>query len=176
MRLKLVASYVKEKSTILDLACGGGYLSSFLPTGCKYYGVDRVPSGEKCNFSDFLTLDLLEEGSVTRIRQWLPVKPHYITCIAFLEHIANPARVVSQYSSLLDKGGRIIGTTPHPSGRLMHDFLSKVSLCSAGGTDEHETFLGKKEIEALASRSNGTLTTYKRFLFGLNQLFVIEYS
>ena len=176
VRLKQVASYIKKNSTVLDLACGAGYLSKFLPEGCKYYGVDRIPAPETDKFSDFINLDLSEASSLARIREWIPKEPDYITCVAFVEHISNPTEFISEYSSLLKKRGKLVGTTPHPYGRLIHECMSRLYLCSRHGADEHEKFLGKNEIKEIALASGGNLITYIRFLFGLNQLFIIEYT
>lgn len=175
IRLKQVASCINEGSVVLDLACGEGYLSKFLPSSCKYYGVDKVFNNPSNKFTQFIKLDLLESGSVGELQKWLPEKPDYITCVAFVEHMNNPVNFINQYSQLLKNKGFIIGTTPHPCGRLIHESLSKVYLCSQHGADEHEQFLDKNDIQELALASSGTLLTYKRFLFGLNQLFRIKY-
>ncbi len=57
----------------------------------------------------------------------------------------------------------------------MHRFLSKFYLCSRHGAEEHKSFLDREGLQRLAMGSGGDLRTYKRFLFGLNQLFVIDY-
>lgn len=176
MRLRKVASCIQKDSLVLDIACGAGYLSNFLPEGCHYYGVDRMQASSNKRFTDFLALDVLGEHSFEQIEQWLPRKPDYITCIAFLEHIDHPGNFVQYSHKLLATNGRFIGTTPHPCGRLVHDSLSKIYLCSRHGAEEHTDFLGKKEIEDIARNSGGVLATYRRFLLGLNQLFVIKYD
>ncbi len=175
IRLKAVSSYIESNSTVLDLACGQGNLSKFLPSSCKYYGVDRVPPSTTTHFTDFTTLDLAKDNSLESLETWLPQKPDYITCIAFLEHITNPEHFLSQYCTLLAPNGKIVGTTPHPRGRLLHESLSRIYLCSRQGAEEHEDFLRKEDIKKMALTSHGTLTAYKQFLFGLNQLFVIQY-
>jgi len=175
IRLKAVSAYIKPDSIVLDLACGQGYLSGFLPSGCKYYGVDRVSPSSTTNFTDFISMDLMADDSTRCLEEWLPQKPDYITCIAFLEHITHPESFLKKYRTLLVGKGKIIGTTPHPRGRLMHDSLSRIYLCSRHGAEEHETFLGKEEIKKTAVASSGTLSKYGQFLFGLNQVFVIEY-
>lgn len=175
IRLKQVASHVRENSVILDLACGEGYLSKFLPKNCQYYGIDILPASND-NFSDFLQLDLLSDDSPARTRKWLPVTPDYIINIAFIEHISNPTKFLANYCPLLGKGGRFIGTTPHPRGRFIHDSLSRAYLCSRHAAEEHEKFIGEQEIKQIALASGGNLTTYEQFLFGLNQIFVIEYT
>ncbi|MGF1527817.1 MAG: class I SAM-dependent methyltransferase [Candidatus Competibacterales bacterium] len=175
IRLRQVSFHIEESSTILDMACVAGYLSRFLPVGCRYYGVDRVPASNTNEFTSFLHLDVLANGSFERIRDWLPQSPDYVTCIAFLEHIENPAEFVEKCSRLLASNGKFIGTTPHPRGRIVHDLLSRVHLCSRQGAEEHERFLGKEDIERIARTSKGSLSRYSQFLLSLNQLFVIEY-
>ena len=176
IRLRKVASYIRSNTTILDLACGEGYLRQFLPSDCTYYGVDRVSPSSAARFTDFIALDLMEDSSLQHLHEWLPKKPNYLTCIAFLEHITNPGHFVTTYKRLMGEYGKLIGTTPHPRGRLIHDSLSCVYLCSRHGAEEHEQFLGKEEIENIAACSGGTLSVYRQFLVGLNQLFVIEYT
>jgi 2-polyprenyl-3-methyl-5-hydroxy-6-metoxy-1,4-benzoquinol methylase len=175
IRLRQVASCIKPNSAVLDLACGAGYLSRFLPAGCRYYGVDRVPEPSQNTFAGFISLDLMQPDSVDRVRDWLPEKPDYVACVAFIEHITNPTGFLREYSRLLHKPGAIVGTTPHPSGRVIHDSLSKVRITSPHGAAEHEKFFGRHEIEQMAAGSGGHLNRFNTFLFGLNQLFTIEY-
>ena len=75
IRLKVASSYIKHNSIILDLACGEGYLSGFLPSGCKYYGVDRVAPSSTANFTDFMRMDLMEDNSLQHLKEWLPQNP-----------------------------------------------------------------------------------------------------
>lgn len=175
IRLRQVASRIHAGSSVLDLACGAGFLSRFLPAGCRYYGVDRVPEPHRNVFTGFLSADLMEPDAPARVRGWLPEQPDYIACVAFIEHITEPAMFLRAYSTLLRKPGHIIGTTPHPNGRTLHDSLSKVRITSPHGAAEHEKFFGRDEIQRIASDSGGRLATFSTFLFGLNQLFTIEY-
>jgi 2-polyprenyl-3-methyl-5-hydroxy-6-metoxy-1,4-benzoquinol methylase len=175
-RLSQAASCIGANSAVLDLACGAGKLELYLPKGCTYYGVDRIPvSPSATNPPRFMTLDLLEDSAVERIREQLPEKPLYIACIAFLEHLPYPTEFLARYSSLLHPKGRVVATTPHPHGRMLHEALARVRLLSRSAAREHETFLGKKRIEDIASASGGKLISYKRFLFGMNQIFIIQY-
>jgi 2-polyprenyl-3-methyl-5-hydroxy-6-metoxy-1,4-benzoquinol methylase len=179
-RLLQVAKLIGENDVVLDLACGGGYLANLLPPGTEYYGVDRIPFGS-AGFAkatsgsatrDFLTVDLLDDDGPRQISEWLPKPPTVVTMLAFLEHIKRPGAFVETYSQLLSNGGRVVGTTPHPVGRKLHDFLSAIRICSPDGADEHERFLGKSDLSHITTASHVKLTKYRRFLCGLNQLFV----
>lgn len=77
---------------------------------------------------------------------------------------------------MLNSTGSIVGTTPHPPGRQIHDTLSKLGLLSRLAAEEHEKFLDRGAINEMAIDSGGQLIQYKRFLLGLNQLFVIDFS
>lgn len=175
IRLSRVASFIKPNSVILDLACGAGYLKSFLPTSCKYYGVDRVlPPGyqEKPNF---ISLDLLRDDSIKQIQKKFQIKPDYITCVAFLEHISDPIMFLSKYKGLFDEKGILVGTTPHPIGKRIHEMFAMIGLLSKEAAHEHKSFLNREDLSEIASLSGGNLIFYKRFLLGMNQLFIIQY-
>lgn len=176
IRLNKVASIIPNGGVVLDLACGNGFLSKLLPSDCKYYGVDRIRPSDLGAFTDFMHLDLSHEDAIEEIQEWLPQKPDIISCLAFLEHIPDPSAFITKAATLCGKTGKIIGTTPHPRGRNLHDFLAKLFLCSRSGAKEHETFLERKDLENLAQAANGALIDYRQFLFGLNQLFVLEFS
>lgn len=181
VRLKQASQLIKPSSAVLDLACGSGSLADFLPSDCRYFGVDRISvhrtSQVKRGASSrqYLELDLMAEGNLEAIDNWLPEPVDYITVLAFLEHIGCPEQFLARLARFLkSKNARIVGTTPHPVGRLLHDSLSQVYLCSRDGAEEHEKFLDKTDLQALGSSLSLKLTTYKRFLLGLNQLFVFE--
>ena len=127
-------------------------------------------------FAGFMALDLFGDNAFERVQEWLPQKPDYITCVAFLEHVEDPKGFIQGFHKLLSLNGKFVGTTPHPRGKLVHESLSTLYLCSRHAAEEHKDFLGKKEIEEISSATHGNLSTYSQFLLGLNQLFVIEYS
>lgn len=176
IRLGHVAREIRSGTTVLDLACGNGHLMNFLPNDCKYYGVDRLQPNDPGSFSDFLQVDLIHPRSASKILEWMPEPPDYITSVAFLEHISSPETFLKDYSILFGEIGILVGTTPHPRGRLLHDTLSKIGVCSRSGAEEHETFLDQKALQRVSEISGGNLKLHRPFLFGLNQLFAIEYS
>ena len=174
-RLKKVASQIGTNKVILDLASGAGYLKNHIDSNCTYYGVDYLPENENLNFDIFFNLDITHDNTFEKISEEFKGKIDIITVVAFLEHTDNHSIFFNKYSTLLKKGGKIIGTTPHPSGRLIHDLLSKVNLCSKTGAEEHNLFLNKKIILDSIEQSGGHLVYFKKFLLGLNQIFVIVY-
>jgi len=180
VRLRRVAREIPPGTRVLDLACGAGSLAQHLSAECQYFGVDRIrfTSTAKTNAPSncrLLEADLADADTPTRIADWMNTPPQCITMLAFLEHLKDPASVVRKYATLLAPGGRILGTTPHPIGRRLHDSLARIYLCSADGAEEHEAFLGRDELTALASAVGAKLTKYDRFLYGLNQFFELTF-
>lgn len=176
IRLRQVARRIAPHSLVLDLACGNGWLGPYLPTGCAYYGVDRLTPTAPSRFDGFLPLDLGRDRSFEDIAAWLPRPADVITVAAFLEHIPDPAGFLAKARRLLRPGGSIVGTTPHPRGRSLHDSLARLYLCSRSGAAEHETFLNQSDIARAAVASGGTLSDFDMFLAGLNQVFVLRYG
>lgn len=176
IRLRQVSRRIRAGETVLDLACGNLYLGKHLRERTKYFGVDRTPTTSDRTGYNFLLADLLSSDAPDQIERWACTKFDVISCAAFLEHISNPTDFLARYTKLLKPGGRVVGTTPHPKGRDLHDNLARIYLCSRSGAAEHENFLSKDDLEHAAKASGGRMIEYKQFLFGLNQVFVLEYA
>lgn len=168
-RMKQAAHLVISNDRILDLACNDGRLLEMLPHNISYVGIDiqeyaikqaqtRYPQHQ------FIVADLTQAPNIEQ--QQFDV----IIMLAFLEHIKNPAQLLQMYSNYLAPNGQIIITTPAPYGRRLHDWGAKIGLFSKEAAEEHEAFLDKQVLSEIASQANLGLITYKRFLFGFNQL------
>ncbi|MBI1302018.1 MAG: methyltransferase domain-containing protein [Alphaproteobacteria bacterium] len=176
IRLKQIASQIAPNSLVLDLASGAGHLSTLLPKNCDYIGVDRKGTKLSNPQDQFVQADLTDASFVETVKEALPRTPDYITCAAFLEHITDPVGFIGDVLKLFDNSAdfKMVGTTPHPRGRLVHDTLASIGLCSQEGADEHETFLNESMLKDVAQKNGLYLTKYKQFLFGMNQLFIYE--
>lgn len=179
VRLRVVAGSIEPGSSVLDLACGAASLADHLPGTCHYYGVDCLPfpsqPPSKGAAKTLLSADLASPESPGQIQGWLGQRVDVITMIACVECLKEPARLVHAYSSLLKPGGKILCTTPHPVGRMVHAGLARLHLCTPAETGEHRTSLGYDELRRMAESAGGTLSGYRRFLFGLNQFFVLSF-
>ena len=173
-RLARISALIKANDVVLDLACGNGFLREHLPQGCRYFGVDRIVSSMPGHFDSFAQIDISRPDAFDQIRQWLPDQPTVITLAAFLEHLKHPAGILKVCQRLCEKRTRIVGTTPHPRGRAIHDSLARLGICSRGGAEEHETFLDQSKLSKAGEEAGLTLVYYRQFLCGLNQLFVYE--
>ena len=65
-------------------------------------------------------------------------------------------------------------TTPNPSIDWMHGLGSRISLFSKHANEEHKDLLGRRQLEEIGHNAGLKLTTYKRFLWVVNQLAVFE--
>jgi 2-polyprenyl-3-methyl-5-hydroxy-6-metoxy-1,4-benzoquinol methylase len=174
VRFKKTAALIEPNSMVLDLACGGGFLRKYLPPGCSYFGVDRIPPSDLKNFDGFLLRELMVPNLWEELQSWLPQPADVITMLAFVEHIKAPEKMLANLKKVLKEDGQVILTTPHPIGRKIHDCLARIRLCSSSAAAEHESFLGRRELENIAQRAGFEVSGYHRFLAGLNQVFAIS--
>ena len=70
-----------------------------------------------------------------------------------------------------DSNSRIIVTTPHPSGRSVHEFGAKIGLFSSHAAEEHHALLNREALAKIAP-PGWTMRNYRRFLGGFNQIAV----
>jgi len=170
VRLRKAARLILPGSLVLDIACGGGDLKEFLPPGCRYFGVDRIIPPPTANFDVFLAGDVMSPEFLGKLKPWLPGRADVITMLAFIEHIEFPGTILHALAEVLAENGRIILTTPHPSGRSLHDRLARFGLCSSSAAEEHEQFFDRSDLEKIARQAGFFTVNYQRFLFGLNQI------
>ncbi len=164
-RIKIVIPFIK--GTVLDYGCGVGALAK-LYSPENYCGVD------------------IDEESIKIARQAFPAhtfethvpglggkKFDTIVLLAVIEHIKLPKEFLIYMKEMLNHNGQIILTTPHPRVERIHHIGSRVGLFSAHANDEHEKLIDYKRMHGIASDAGFDILTYKRFLLGANQLFVL---
>ena len=97
-----------------------------------------------------------------------------IAGLAVLEHVHDPVEQLTRWSGMLTPGGRIVLTTPHPSFEWVLTFGAKLRLFDRHSLEEHEDLLDRARMQELAGAAGLELETYRRFLLGANQLFVLR--
>ena len=115
-RLEYVAERVPlAGATVLDVGCGGGLLSEALARrGAQVTAIDLAPELVKV-----ARLHGLESGtqvdyrlqSVEALAAERPGTFDAITCMEMLEHVPDPAAIVSACATLLKPGGRLFLST-----------------------------------------------------------------
>lgn len=166
-----VGQEIKDNSSILDVGCGSGEFKVYLNkirSGIQYYGVDIKKFWEDDDH-------LIVANLMTEIPKELENRKFdYITALALIEHIPEPERLIEQSKKLLKKNGRIIITTPHPIGRIIHDTGARLGVFSNSASEEHEDFLDKNDFLKFAKKYSLKLIKYQRFLMGFNQIVILE--
>ena len=82
--------------------------------------------------------------------------------------------MLARLSPLLSPSGRLVATTPHPSGRWPLEAGAALGLLSSHAHDEHERLLGEADLGDAGRGAGLALIVYRRFLFGMNQLAVFS--
>lgn len=110
----ILAEVSKEMSIILDVGCGGGWVSKKLvPLGKKVISMD-ISSSNPINAVK--EMKHINHAGLTADVYHLPIKENSIDCIIaseILEHVANPDTFISHLLKVLKYSGKLIITTPY---------------------------------------------------------------
>ena len=155
--------------TVLDFGCGPGHLAAHVDPA-RYTGVDvNTGSLERARSLHrehrFMTVREFEEN---------PSSYDTIVALAVIEHVNDPGEFLRTLNSHLNPGGRIVISTPPPLADLIHRAGSRIGLFSSDASREHQNILVKRDVLKLSEQSGLRIASCRRFLLGLNQLFVLE--
>ena len=138
---------------VLDVGCGGGLLSEGMATrGANVTGIDlsEKPLG-------VAKLHLLETGqkvdyrkiAVEKLAEEMPVAFDAVTCLEMLEHVPNPASVVSACARLVKPGGQVFFSTlnRNPKAYLLAVIGAEYVLqMLPKGTHDYAKFIKPSEL------------------------------
>ena len=163
-RLRAALPFVAGR--VFDCGCGAGSLASHCDPA-TYVGFDVDP--------DALALARAAHPAHSFVNE-MPAGGSFDTVVALavIEHVPDPPAFLRGLARLLAPGGRIVLTTPHPSLRWAHELGARLRIFSAEAAEEHEALLDRRSVEAAAGEAGLLLREARRFLFGANQLFVLE--
>lgn len=166
-RIQMVKPYLK--GNVLDVGCGSGSLAAFVEKD-NYLGFDIDKK------SILVASTKFPQHNFTTIKPLPEKRFNTIVCMAVLEHTKNPVAFLQQWSSYLlpSQHSRFVLTTPHPQIEHIHAIGSKIRLFSWDGNAEHEVLIDFKRMSKIAKQANMSILTFKKFLFGMNQLFVLS--
>ena len=95
-----------HKGSILDVGCGGGFLSNELARqGYSVTGVDVSPESLKVAAAHDVTGTVKYEMADAFKLPYSDASFDALTAMDFLEHIENPEQVISEFSRVLKPGG-----------------------------------------------------------------------
>ncbi|MCG7937725.1 MAG: bifunctional 2-polyprenyl-6-hydroxyphenol methylase/3-demethylubiquinol 3-O-methyltransferase UbiG [Candidatus Thiodiazotropha lotti] len=152
--------YIKELTSlegkeVLDVGCGGGILSESLAAcGAKVTGIDMGEAPLQV-----ARLHLLESGlevnyeriPVERLAEERPASFDLITCMEMLEHVPDPASVVSACAKLVRPGGQLFFSTinRNPKSYLFAIVGAEYLLqLLPKGTHDYAKFIRPSELNA----------------------------
>lgn len=163
-RIIKVAPYLRGK--ILDYGCGIGSLSAICMPN-YYVGVDI--DGPSINIARM-------NNPRFRFETVIPDGEYFdsIALLAVIEHIKNPVDILSRVSVMLNPDGLIIITTPHPVADIIHRLGAQIGLFSTLASEEHEKLIDLRRMDGIAAQAGFSISKYERFLFGVNQLFILN--
>ncbi|PKO91957.1 MAG: bifunctional 3-demethylubiquinol 3-O-methyltransferase/2-polyprenyl-6-hydroxyphenol methylase [Betaproteobacteria bacterium HGW-Betaproteobacteria-1] len=145
---------------VLDVGCGGGILTeSMVQRGADVTGIDL---GEKA--LKVARLHSLESGikvdyrlvSVEALATEEPESFDVVTCMEMLEHVPDPAAIISACSRLVKPGGHVFFSTinRNPKAYLFAVVGAEYVLnMLPKGTHEYEKFIKPSELSAYVRRS-----------------------
>ena len=169
-RLRAAEPYLRNASRVLDIGCG---LTDLPGRFLAYVGCDRneiVLAENRRRFPDarFVGWDVAAAEAPEGVETGFDV----ILMLAILEHLKDPAAALARAGAFLSPTGVLVTTTPHPLGHLPLEVGARIGLLSPHADEEHEMLLDRKALLRAGASAGLTLTTYRRFLLGLNQLAV----
>lgn len=176
-RLAAALPHLPKGGRVLDVGCGLTDLPARIP---DYVGCDRNPdvlAEQRRRLAnggpgDFFEWDVALGGAPAGLRARAPFEG--ILLLAVLEHVPRPGEVLGRLSPLLSSSGRLVVTTPHPSGLWPLEAGAALGLLSPHARDEHEALLGRDALEDAGRGAGLVLVLYRRFLLGMNQLAVFS--
>ena len=170
-RHRKALAFIRPGDRVLDAGAGLGEIVRRLPAGVEYTGIERDPY--LCGRCRALHPErTFLEGDFLALLPALPHGQDVVLLLAVLEHASDPGALLRAGAELLKPRGRVVVTTPSPSGGPIHAIGARLRLLSPMASEEHHALLDRREVEALAGAAGLRTLHAGRFLFGLNQLFV----
>ena len=163
-RLRMARPFLHGR--VLDYGCSSGALADLCQPGA-YLGVDT--SDEALAVARATHPRFEFDNKVSEHERF-----DVIAGLAVLEHLDDPREQLRRWSGMLNPGGRIVLTTPHPSFEWILTFGAKLRLFDRHSLDEHEDLLNLARVKELAGEAGLEVERYRRFLLGANQLFVLR--
>lgn len=174
LRLQWAIRHIPQGSSVLEIGCGRAAILEYPHLHpIKYVGLDIIPELIERNRlrhpgHEFHRLNAEDEDLVSLGRF------DVVLMLALIEHLSGPEGLIRKVKALLQNGGQIILTTPHPRGEWALKMGSHVGLWSRESQAEHRALLSRDELYRLAASGGFRDILYRSFLFGMNQLLILR--
>ena len=172
-RIRAALAELGGARSVLDLGCGLCEIVPSVGEDVAYEGVERdrwmyERAWRLHPGRDFSSADL-ESGPFEPKR-----RVERILMLAVWEHLRDPEALLARARQWVEPGGRLVATTPAPSAHALLDLGARLRLLSRNADEQHERLWGIAEIAGAAERTGWRMVKSRRFLFGANQLIVLE--
>lgn len=166
-RRRFAAASPHIRGRVLDVGCGVGALLDALGLEGRYVGVDRDREARALAEARHPGQPFLDS---------LPAEGPFdtVVALALLEHLEDPVGDLRAWRPLLAPGGRVVLTTPTALADRVHGVGAALGLFSREAHAEHQTLFDGPSLRAAAAEAGLCVALERRFLLGLNQLFVLE--
>lgn len=172
-RMREALREMRGVRSVLDLGCGLCEILGSLGPDVAYEGVerDRWMFERACRLHPGRTFsDADLESPAFRPSR----RAECILLLAVWEHLRDPEGLLRRAGEWVTPGGRLIATTPSPAAHRFLEAGAWLHLLSRNAGEEHEKLWSLEQVAAAAERTGWRVTTARRFLFGANQLVVLE--
>lgn len=162
---KIIKSHFKQPCKVLDIGCGGGFLTNYLAEkGHRVSGIDlSSESLEIAKKHDQTKRVAYQRASACE----LPFENHSFDAVCamdLLEHVKTPALVVREASRILKKGGLFFFHTFNRNFLSYFMVIKAVEWCFANAPENlhvYPLFLKPKELKQMCQNHQMTVVEIK---------------
>jgi len=171
--MRVAAGWLSGGS-VLDAGCNIADLVRFLPANVDYVGLEALSAVVELvrgRYPDrrFEAADLEAPWpAAVAARRF-----GHVALLAVLEHLRDPVAVLVRAREVLEEGGTIVVTTPHPRARLPHELGARLRVFSRDATSEHVAFYDRVALSRMARAAGLVVVHYATFQLRMNQLAVM---
>ncbi|MBL0710397.1 MAG: bifunctional 2-polyprenyl-6-hydroxyphenol methylase/3-demethylubiquinol 3-O-methyltransferase UbiG [Colwellia sp.] len=166
LRVQFICQHVAEQQTelfnknIIDVGCGGGILTeSLAKLGANMTGIDM--GTEPLNVAKLHALETglsinYEKITAEEKAQQMTASFDLVTCMEMLEHVPDPASVISACSQLVKTGGLVFFSTLNKNIKsYLFAILAAEKLFKIvpNGTHDHDKFIKPSQLISWAESS-----------------------
>jgi len=153
-RLAYITDRVVLKDTkVIDVGCGGGILSeSMASLGATVTGIDVAAKALSVAKLHLHESGLKVDYQQTTAETWADVNPasaEVVTCMEMLEHVPDPASVISSCANMLVPGGHVFLSTLNRNPASFAIAIiggEHIARVVPKGTHQYERFIKPSEI------------------------------
>ena len=166
---KYLTKYITKNCILCDIGCGSNakFLLDMSDYISKGYGFDKKIDNKRINNV------YIQNAEITNS---IPLEDQSIDCVtllAVLEHLNNPAKVLSECYRILKFGGILVLTTPSPFSKPILEFLAfKLKIISPAEIADHKHYYSKEKLTKILEETGFKDIKTHSFEFGLNNLAV----